>query len=63
MSRYIQRFSPRCMICKRAKRPYTAIEELSRSDNGVWVRCMICKRESYRRSWAARNRSMKLKTK
>jgi len=58
MSRYIQRFLPRCGICQKAKRPYNAIEEIRRDDGGVWVRCRICGRESYRRSRAAR-RAMK----
>jgi hypothetical protein len=59
MSRYVQRFLPRCMTCKRAKRPYNAIETIRQTDNGAWVRCKTCGRESYRRSWAAKHRSMK----
>lgn len=58
MSRYIQRFNPRCMICKRAGRVHTAIELLRSDNNGAWVRCRICGRQSRRRSWAARHRAM-----
>jgi hypothetical protein len=47
------------MICKRAKRPYNAIELLHSDGDGAWVRCKICGRKSYRRSRAARHRAMK----
>lgn len=59
MSRYIQRFNPRCGICQKARRSYLEIEEVRRDADGVRVRCRVCGHESYRRSWAARHRAMK----